>query len=85
VPFLPLDPGYRMGKKSGSGSTIWDEQPRSYFQELRNNFFFGSKYLNYFMQIQDPEWKKFGSGMEKFWIQDKHLGSATLFYIFMPL
>jgi hypothetical protein len=28
----------------------------------------------------DPGWKKFGSGMEKSRIQDKHPGSATLLY-----
>ncbi len=32
------------------------------------------------MQIWDPGWKKFGSGMEKIRIRDKHLGSATLNY-----
>jgi hypothetical protein len=26
----------------------------------------------------DPRWKKFGSGMEKIRIRDKHPGSATL-------
>jgi hypothetical protein len=35
-----FDPGIGMGKKSGSGSVILirDEQPGSYFRELRNNF-----------------------------------------------
>jgi hypothetical protein len=35
-----LAPGSGMGKKSGSGSGIWiqDEQPGSYFRELRNHF-----------------------------------------------
>jgi hypothetical protein len=35
-----FDPWDEMGKKSGSGSgiRIRDEQPRSYFRELRNNF-----------------------------------------------
>jgi hypothetical protein len=51
---------------------IRDEQPGSYFQELRNQFF-GLKYLHYLMRIRDPGWKKFGSG-----IRDKHLESATL-------
>jgi hypothetical protein len=36
--FLPLDPGSGMEKKSGSRSGIWDEHPRSYFQELKNSF-----------------------------------------------
>jgi hypothetical protein len=30
------------------------------------------------MPIRDPGWKKFGSGMEKVLIRDKHSGSATL-------
>jgi hypothetical protein len=37
-----------MGKKLGSGSEIRDEQPGSYFPELRNNFL-GLKYLNSLM------------------------------------
>jgi hypothetical protein len=61
-----------MGKKSGSGSGIWnrDEQPGSYFLELINHFF-GLKYLNSLMRIRDP-----GFGMEKFGfgILDKHPG-----------
>jgi hypothetical protein len=32
-----LTPGSGMGKKSGSGTRIRDEQPGSYFLELRNN------------------------------------------------
>ncbi len=64
-----------MGRKSASG--IRDEQPGSYFLELRNHFF-GLKYLNSLMGIRDPEWRQFGSGMEKSWIRDKHPGSATL-------
>jgi hypothetical protein len=52
-------------------------QPRSYFRELRNHFF-GLKYLNYLMRIRDTGWKKYGSGMEKIRIRDKHPGSATL-------
>ncbi len=51
-----------MGKKSGSGSGIRDEQPGSYFLELRNQFF-GLKYLNSLMRIRDPGWKKVGSGI----------------------
>ena len=62
VPFRPLDLGSGMGKKSGSGSGIRDEQPGSYFQELRNQFF-GLEYLNSLMRIQDPGWKKVGSGI----------------------
>jgi hypothetical protein len=74
-----------MGRKSASGSGIRDEQPGSYFLELRNNFFgfFGVKLLKFCdedpgsgietVRIRDPEWKKVGSG-----IRDKHPGSATL-------
>ncbi len=38
-----LTPGSGMGRKSASGSGIRDEQPGSYFLELRN-FFLGLKY-----------------------------------------
>ncbi len=38
---------------------IRDEQPGSYFQELRNHFF-GLKYSNSFMRIWDPGWKNPG-------------------------
>ncbi len=80
-----FDPGIRDGRKSASGSGIRDEQPGSYFLELRNHFFafFGVKILKFFdedpgsgmetVRIRDPGWKKVGSG-----IRDKHLGSATL-------
>jgi hypothetical protein len=34
-----FDPGIRDGRKSASGSGIRDEQPGSYFLELRNLFF----------------------------------------------
>jgi hypothetical protein len=66
-----------MSRKSASGSGIQDEQPGSYFLELRNHFL-GLKYLNSLMRIRDgdssdPGWKKVGSG-----IRDKHPGSATL-------
>jgi hypothetical protein len=48
----------------GSGSGIWiqDEQPGSYFRELRNHFL-GVKYLNSLLWIRDPGWKKIGSGI----------------------
>jgi hypothetical protein len=74
-----------MGKKSASGSGIRDEQPGSYYLELRNHFFgfFGVKILKFFDadpvsgirdgDSSDPGWKKVGSG-----IRDKHPGSATL-------
>jgi hypothetical protein len=84
-----FDPGIRDGIKSASGSGIRDEQPGSYFLELRNHFFafFWVKILKFFdedpfrdpgsgmetVRIRDPGWKKVGSG-----IRDKHPGSATL-------
>ncbi len=77
------DPGWEK-LKSASGSGIRDEQPGSYFLELRNHFFafFGVKILKFFDEDPgsgmetvrtDPGWKKVGSG-----IRDKHPGSATL-------
>jgi hypothetical protein len=60
-----------MGKKSGSGSGIRDEQAGSYFLDLRNHFL-GLKYLNSLMdpgsgmetiRIRDPGWEKVGSGI----------------------
>jgi hypothetical protein len=72
----------RLGRKSACGSGIRDEQPGSYFLELRNHFFW-VKILKFFkadpefgverVRIRDPGWKKVGSG-----IRDKHSGSATL-------
>jgi hypothetical protein len=52
------------------GSVIRDEQPGSYFLELRNYFFdfFGVKILRFFNE--DPGWRQFGSGMEKSRIRD---------------
>jgi hypothetical protein len=70
VPFWPLDPGSGMGKKIRT--RIRDEQPWSYFRELRKNF--GVKILNFFLC---------GSGMEKIRIQDKHPGSTTLVQFFI--
>jgi hypothetical protein len=66
-----LTPGSGMGRKSASGSGIRDEQPVSYFLELRNHFFgfFGVKYLIWCgsgmetIRIRDPGWKKVGSGI----------------------
>jgi hypothetical protein len=50
---VAFDPWIRDGKISGfvSGIRIWDEQPRSYFRELRNNFLV--EYLNSLMRIRD--------------------------------
>jgi hypothetical protein len=70
-----LTPGSGMGKKSGSRIRIGNEQPGSYFRELRNHFF-GVKILKFF--YADPGWEKCGSRMEKIRIRDKHGGSATL-------
>ncbi len=81
-----LTPGSGMGRKSASG--IRDEQPGSYFLELRNHFLFyffgGVKILKFF--DADP-----GSGIEtvRIWdgksrIRDKHPDSATLVkYVFL--
>ncbi len=74
VPFWPMDPGSGMGRKSASGSGIRDEQPGSYFLELRNHFFgfLGLKYLNSLMRsgIRDGDSSDPGSGMEKSRIRD---------------
>jgi hypothetical protein len=70
-----------MCKKSGSRSRIRirDEQTGGYFRELGNHFLV--KILKFF--DANPGWKKFGSGMEKIRIRDKHPGSATLaFWVF---
>jgi hypothetical protein len=83
--FLTPGSGIRDGRKSASGSGIRDEQPGSYFLDLRNHFFafLGVKILKFFdedpgsgmetVRIRDPGWEKVGSG-----IRDKHPGSATL-------
>ncbi len=70
--FLTPGSGIRDGRKSASGSGIRDEQPGSYFLELRNHFFafIGLKYLNSLMRIRDPGWRQFGAGMEKSRIRD---------------
>ncbi len=80
-----FEPWIRDGRKSASGSGIRDEQPGSYFLELRNHFFafLGVEIPKFFdedpgsgmetVPIRDPGWKKVGSG-----IRDKHPGSATL-------
>ncbi len=65
--FLTLGSG--MGRKSASGSGIRDEQPGSYFLELRNHFF-GLKYLNSLMRIRDGNSSDPGSGMETVRIRD---------------
>jgi hypothetical protein len=57
--FLTRDPGWV--KKTGSGSEIqiWEEQPRSYFRELRNQFF--GLILKLF--DADQRWRNFGYGI----------------------
>jgi hypothetical protein len=45
-----LTHGSGMDKKTGS--RIRDEQPESYFREIRNQFFW-LKYLSYLMRIRD--------------------------------
>ncbi len=84
--FLTPGSGIRDGQKSASGSGIWDEQPGSYFLELRNHFFW-VKTLKFFdadpgSGIRDGDSSDPGSGMEKRRIRDP--GSATLreFYDF---
>jgi hypothetical protein len=64
--FLTPGSGIRDARKSASGSGIRDEQPGSYFLELRNHFFafLGLKYLNS-LRIRDPR-----SGMETVRIRD---------------
>jgi hypothetical protein len=59
-----------MGKKVGSGSgiRIRDEQPRSYFRELRNNFLI--KTHKFFNADLGSGMEIFGSGMEKIRIRD---------------
>jgi hypothetical protein len=65
VPLYTLDPGSRMGKNQ-------DPDPGS--ESGMNNP--GLIYFNSLMRIRDR--KKFGSGMEKIRIRDKHPGSSTL-------
>ncbi len=75
--FLTPGSGIRDGRKSASGSGVRDEQPGSYFLELRNHFFafFGVKILKFFDEdpgsgIRDGDSSDPGSGMEKSRIRD---------------
>ncbi len=75
--FLTPGSGIRDGRKSASGSGIRDEQPGSYFLELRNSFlfaFFGVKILKFFEDpgsgIRDGDSSDPGSGTEKSRIWD---------------
>jgi hypothetical protein len=75
--FFTPGSGIRDGRKSASGSGIRDEQPGSYFFELRNHFFafFGVKILKFLDEdlgsgIGDGDSSDPGSGMEKSRIRD---------------
>ncbi len=68
--FLTPGSGIRAGRKSSSGSGIRDEQPGSYFLELRYHFFafFGLKILEFFDEdpgsgIRDGDKSDPGSGI----------------------
>jgi hypothetical protein len=63
-----------MVKKSGSGSRM--NNPDYISESLET--IFRLKYSNSLKDV-DPGWKKFGSGMGKIRIRDKHPASATLF------
>jgi hypothetical protein len=63
---IPIrDPGWVKKKRI----RIRDEQPGSYFRELKRQFF-GLKYLNSLVWIRDGKKLSPGSGMEKSWIRD---------------
>ncbi len=64
------DPGWVKSKDPDPGSGIWEEQPGSYFLELRNHFFW-VKILEVF--DADPGWRNsdLGSGMGKIRILDR--------------
>jgi hypothetical protein len=67
-----------MGEKSASGSGIWDEQPGSYFPELRNHFlfFFWVKILQFLYAY--PGWRQFGSGIRDGDSSDPGSGMETV-------
>jgi hypothetical protein len=73
VAFLPLDLGFGIGKKSGSGSGM--NNPDHISESFVTIFWV--KILEFFNT--NPGWKKIRSGMEKMWIRGKRPGSATLF------
>ncbi len=84
--FLTSGSGIRDGRKSASGSGIRDEQPGSYFLELKTIFllFLGLYYLNSLMRIRDP-----GSGINipdpphctVYWRQDQYKDQNVIFYM----
>jgi hypothetical protein len=53
-----LNPGSEIRIRDGKKIRIWDEHPRSFFQELRK--FLGLKILKLFYEDPDPE--SFGPG-----------------------
>jgi hypothetical protein len=63
--WVPFDPWIRDPGWEKVSIRIRDEQPGSYYLELRNHFllFSGLKYLNSLMRIRDPGWRQFGSGI----------------------
>jgi hypothetical protein len=70
-----LTPGSEMGKKSGSGSGM--NNPNHISESIETIFWLKILYLNSLMRIQDPGWKKFGSGIN---IPDpQHCWSSTEF------
>jgi hypothetical protein len=52
-----LNPGSGIQDGYKISNRVLDEQPGSYFRELKKQFF-GLKYLNSLMWIRDPGWKK---------------------------
>ncbi len=56
-----FDPRIRDGVKKQDPDPGWTT--RLIFPRALKLMFFGLKYLNYLMRIQDPGWKTFGSGM----------------------
>jgi hypothetical protein len=61
--WVPFDPWIRDPGWEKVSIRIRDEQPGSYFLELRNHIFafFGVKILKFF--DEDPGWRQFGSGI----------------------
>jgi hypothetical protein len=67
-------PGSEMGKKSGSGSGM--NNPNHISESIETIFGLKILYLNSWMRIRDPGWKKFGSGLN---ISDpQHCWSSTV-------
>jgi hypothetical protein len=72
-----LTPGSGMGKKSGSGSRMKNLDHIS--ESLKTIFCI--KIHKLFDEDSGSLMEKFGSGMKKIRIQDKHPESATLIYL----